>query len=59
MATRRDVGNTPKADAQRIEELAISQGGYYRDQRWALVEFALDEKVRQIAFVGTAWSRED
>jgi len=59
MATRWDVGNASMADAQRIVRLAMSQGGYYLDQLWALVECALDEKVRQFAYAQVAMSREN
>ncbi len=54
MATRWDVGGASMADAQRIVNLAMSQGGYYLDQVWALVEYALDEKVRQFAYAQAA-----
>jgi hypothetical protein len=50
MATRWDVGNASMVDAQRIVKLAMSQGGYYVDQLWALVEYALDENVRKFAY---------
>ena len=59
MATRWDVGNASMVDAQRIVNLAMSQGGYYLDQLWALVEYALDEKVRQFAYVQAAQFHEN
>lgn len=54
MATKWDVGNASMVDAQRIVKLAMSQGGYYLDQLWALVEYALDEKVRQFSYAQAA-----
>ncbi len=59
MATRWDVGIASMVDAQRIVKLAMSQGGYYLDQLWALVEYALDEKVRQFAYAQAAQLREN
>jgi hypothetical protein len=59
MATRWDLGNASMGDAQRIVNLAMSQGGYYFDQLWALVEYALDEKVRQFAYVQAAQVHEN
>jgi hypothetical protein len=59
MATRWDVGNASMVDAQRIVNLAMTQGGYYLDQLWALVEYALDEKVRQFAYTEAAQFHEN
>lgn len=59
MATKWDVGNASMGDAQRVVKLAMSQGGYYLDQLWALVEYALDEKVRQFAYAQAAQSYEN
>ena len=59
MATRWDVGNASMVDAQRIVKLAMSHGGYYLDQLWALVEYALDEKVRQFAYGESGQLREN
>lgn len=37
------------ADAQRIAALAVTQGGRYLDDLWALVDYTLDEQVRRFA----------
>ncbi len=38
------------ADGQRIATLAVTQGGRYLDDLWALMEHALDENVRRFAY---------
>ena len=50
MNTNLDPGKATLADAQRIARLALAQGGRYRDELWALVESAPDERVRGFAY---------
>ncbi len=45
-----NVGNASMTDAQRFAGLATTEGGHYLDDLWALVEFALDERVRTFAY---------
>ena len=50
MDARWNVSNASMADAHRIATLAMTQGGKYLDDLWALVEYALDENVRRFAY---------
>lgn len=50
MNTGWDVGRASMADAQRIARLAVTQGGRYLDDLWALVDYTLDEQVRRFAY---------
>jgi hypothetical protein len=45
-----DLGRASMADARRIATLAMTQGGNYLDDLWALVEYALDENVRRFVY---------
>ncbi len=45
-----NTGKASLVDAQRIATLAMTEGGRYLDELWALVEYALDERVRAFAY---------
>jgi hypothetical protein len=50
MNTNWDLSRATLNDARRIANLALTQGGQYWDELWALVEYALDEQVRRFAY---------
>jgi len=50
MIPRVDVSKATLDDARRIANLALTQGGRYWDELWALVEYAVDEQVRSFAY---------
>ena len=50
MVTRGDLAKATLDDARRIAQLALTQGGWYWEEIWSLVEDALDEKVRRFAY---------
>ena len=54
MLTGWDAAHASMADVRRIVKLAMSRGGCYLDQLWALVENALDENVRTFAYAQAA-----
>jgi hypothetical protein len=45
-----DAGKASIADAKRIARLAMTQGGHYLDDLWALVEYAANDCVRAFAY---------
>ena len=47
---RGDLAKATLDDARRIAQLALTQGGWYWEELWGLVEEALDEQVRRFAY---------
>ena len=55
-----NMGKGSMADAKRIAKLAVTQGGNYLDDLWALGEYALEEDARRFAYaLATQPSRGD
>jgi len=50
MNTDWNASKATMEDVRRIARLALTQGGRYWDELWALVEYALDEQVRRFAY---------
>jgi hypothetical protein len=53
------MGKASMADAKRIAKLAMTQGGHYLDDLWALVEYATDDHVRAFAYAEATQFHED